>query len=589
MLKGMKRKIKFGTVALVCTVGIICMNSCLKIDERYDLDKEIDKTVSVGGNLTIPASYTEKMILKDLLKLEDDGIIVADSISGDYMLRKNGERSFTKVKIPTVTVDMSEGFEGVEYKFTVPQIPLTLQNNQAKNSFIQTAFREFININISQDDITPDIKDLKSSETSCVETYLVFTETGNAANVVLNNNFYIEFPNYIKVKSEDKSWIAEGNKLILNKADGMEISEKTKVKFQIINVNFIGTDARFTPGEGNGKIDLRGNITLNGNVSLYATNADGGDMAVSVDVESEYMNIETVEAIVDPEINLEINPIVLDDMPNFLTDNEILMDLTDPRIFIKVANPSPIAVNMSGTLKSVKTGKDSKTVKIPEFTIPAAQDTRYKDGNITICLNQIEDGNKDGIIYVKADRLSTIVENIPEKIEITEIETNVVQEFTEIELGEEYQIETDYIVNTPLMFGPRTKFKYTEVIDGWDTDLKDAEFERIEVTMTVINEIPLGLNLKAEAIDKEGNKLENVDVDMNVDINPGSIGNTTNQEVSFNVTTTEGSIKALDGIRLYIEANASKNTETVALNENQSVQIANLKLKLIGGVTIDLN
>lgn len=575
----MKRKIKYGTIAGVCALGMIGLNSCLKMDEAYDLEKDIDMTVTMGGNLTIPGSSTEKMKLKDLLDMEEDGVVVANEITGDYSIVQEGEKNTTTVQVPEVTVDMTGGFEGAEFSFNVPQLP-----GLDENSFVEETFDEIIKINVSQGDITSDIRKLNNAVTNCVETYLVFSKIGYLADVELMQNFSIEFPDYITVESEDANWKAEGNKLILTKTDGLEVTATTRVKFQIVKVNFVNTDAVFTPGnDENGVIDLGGEITLNGRIKATARSTQGGDMALRVDVESDLMNIESVVAVVDPKVDIEIKPIELNDMPDFLTENEVMLDLTDPRVFITLSNPSPLAVELSGTLIARKTDKEDKMVNIPVITVPD-NNTEFK-----ICINQIKDGLEGDINYVKVEGLSSIIENIPEEIEMTEVKTQVVQEPVTINLGEEFTVETDYRIDTPLMFGPRTTINYSEAIDGWDADLEDAEFSCIEASMVVINEIPLGISLTADAIDKEGNKLSNVTVDMNANVKSGSMGNPTSQEVVFSVTTSDGNIKGLDGIKLYIKANASENTSSVALNENQSIQITDLKLSLKGGITMDLN
>lgn len=575
----MKRKIKYGTIAGVCALGMIGLNSCLKMDEAYDLEKDIDMTVTVGGNLTIPGSSTEKMMLKDLLDMEEDGVVVANETTGDYSIVQEGEKNTTTVQVPEVTVDMTGGFEGAEFSFNVPQLP-----GLDENSFVEETFDEIIKINVSQGDITSDIRKLNNAVTNCVETYLVFSKIGYLADVELMQNFSIEFPDYITVESEDANWKAEGNKLILTKTDGLEVTATTRVKFQIVKVNFVNTDAVFTPGnDENGVIDLGGEIILNGRIKATARSTQGGDMALRVDVESDLMNIESVVAVVDPKVDIEIKPIELNDMPDFLTENEVMLDLTDPRVFITLSNPSPLAVELSGTLIARKTDKEDKMVNIPVITVPD-NNTEFK-----ICINQIKDGLEGDINYVKVEGLSSIIENIPEEIEMTEVKTQVVQEPVTINLGEEFTVETDYRIDTPLMFGPRTTINYSEAIDGWDADLEDAEFSCIEASMVVINEIPLGISLTADAIDKEGNKLSNVTVDMNANVKSGSMGNPTSQEVVFSVTTSDGNIKGLDGIKLYIKANASENTSSVALNENQSIQITDLKLSLKGGITMDLN
>lgn len=60
-------------------------------------------------------------------------------------------------------------------------------------------------------------------------------------------------------------------------------------------------------------------------------------------------------------------------------------------------------------------------------------------------------------MYKKVEGLSDLIKNIPDRIEITDVETSVVQEEVTIDLNKNYTIVTDYKVDTPLMFGPETK------------------------------------------------------------------------------------------------------------------------------------
>lgn len=270
-------------------------------------------------------------------------------------------------------------------------------------------------------------------------------------------------------------------------------------------------------------------------------------------------------------------------MPDFFTENDVTLDLTDPKIFVNVKNPSPVKVKISGLLISTKTGKEDKTAEIPNFIIPGNTPEGY-----TVCLNQIKDGKTGDINYVKIENLSSIIENIPDEIKM-DIDARAAQEDVTVELDKDFTVETQYNIDTPLMFGSKTNIKYEEVIDGWTTDLEDAEFETVEVLMTVINEIPLGLNMQAIAIDKNGNKLDNVNIESNIDIEAGTTENAKTKEVKLAITALDGSIKGLDGIKLIITATASESTVGTALNENQTLKFDDIKLRLKGGITMDLN
>ena len=175
-------------------------------------------------------------------------------------------------------------------------------------------------------------------------------------------------------------------------------------------------------------------------------------------------------------------------------------------------------------------------------------------------------------------------EKIPEKIEVENIVVTVPDSPITVQAGKTYEMSTAYEINTPLMFSEGTNIVYTENMDGWGSDLEDVEFNKVEATMSVTNKLPLGVNLTAVAIDNAGNELSNVKVDIDMDIKAGATS-----DVKFTVSTTNGSIKGLDGLKLTVTAKGSEETKNVSLNENQYIQIKDLKLKLTGGITMDLN
>lgn len=577
----MEKNFKNHAVVGMCALGLIGLNSCLKVDETYDLDKDFDMTITVGGDLTVPGSSTEKIVLSDLLDLEDNSVIKVNNSAGDYYLVQDGETSNTDVKVPGVDIDMTDGFSKVEQTFNIP-------GGTGSDNPKDVEFKDNIAVDVNENGITSDIKSISNAETSCRNTYLVFSKNTNQIKAVLENGYTIEFPNYITVKSENADWTAEGNILKLTKAEGMEISNSTKVKFQIVNVKFDQNEAVFTNNENekdNNSVHFGGNISLDGNVTASAMTNAGGNITLSANVEAENMAIESATAVVDPKVDIKIDPIRIDDIPDFLAEEDVILDLTDPRIYITVTNPSPVAVNMGAALRSFKEGNQKGEAYLQDVNIPKECE------NYVICVNQNKKGwdETDKIMYEKVEGLSDLIKNIPDRIEITDVETSVVQEEVTIDLDKNYTIVTDYKVDTPLMFGPETKITYTEAIDGWDADLEDMEFDRVEASMNVINEIPLGVRMTAKAIDVNGNVLENVKVDMDVEIKAGEIGAPTTQNVNFTLTTDDGKIAGLDGIEISVVASVDNNVGDVTLNENQTMQFTEIKLRLVGGITMDLN
>lgn len=583
----MERKLKNHAVVGICALGLIGLNSCLKVDETYDLEKDFDMTITVGGDLTVPGSSTEKIVLGDLLDLEENSVIRVNNASGDYFLVQEGDRNYTNVNVPGVDINMLGSFTGVKIEdIYVPPF------SSGSNNEEEIAFKDNIDIDISRDGVTSDIKDITGADTYCEDTYLMFTKTGVEFNARLDEGYTLIFPDYIEVESNEKDWKVEGNKMILTKVGGLEIDEDTRIYFQITGVNFKDengngvNDAKFKYNDNdNSSITLGGVVKLDGGIFVSAEGSTGGYINLEANIRSESMIFRSVTAVVDPKVDIEIDPIRIDDLPDFLSDNNVVLDLTDPRIYITLTNPSPVSVDVNATLKSYKNNISQGTAALENINIPK------NCKNYIICVNQNKDrwDDTDNMMYVKVDNMSDLIKNIPDRIEITDVVTRVEQEEVTIDLDRNYTIITDYKVDTPLQFGPDTNIEYTETIDGWDADLEDMEFDRVEASMNVINEIPLGVRMTAKAIDVDGNVLENVKVDMDVEIKAGAIGAPTEQNVKFTLTTDDGKIAGLDGIEISVVAFVDDSEGDVRLNENQTMQFTEIKLKLIGGITMDLN
>ena len=271
----MNRKFMNFAAVGIGVLGLAGLNSCLKVDETYDLEKDFDMTITVGGDLSVPGSSTEKIKLGDLLDLEEDGIIKANESTGEYHLVQDGEKTSTQVNVPGVDITMTDGFTGAKSQDV--NVPGGVSGN--KNISID----EKITINVSEGGIKSEIKELKDAVTSCEETYIVFSKTGDNINAVINDGYKIEFPEYITVKSENANWTGENNVLTLNNPDGLEITENTKVKFQITKVDFVKDDVLFKYADNDqSKITLGGAITLDGDITAKSISTTGGNVSIGV-------------------------------------------------------------------------------------------------------------------------------------------------------------------------------------------------------------------------------------------------------------------------------------------------------------------
>lgn len=559
----------------ICTIGVSGLYSC--VDNSYDLNKEIDKTITVGGDLTIPGSSTEEMKLKDILDLEDDSAVRTDE-KGNYSIVQTGTPADSEVKINEVNIQPDESsFSSIsisDLDFIGGSVKIT--EGQAKSI-----------VNIKHENIDEDIVDIKSARIKGIEnevSYIIFSiknSGGNTNGFSVKKGFKILFPEYMTVESVSDFCSAEGNTLTFIRDESFNNNGIILINFRIRNLDFKGYDGASFNFDTH-TIKLGDEISLDGNLG---SDYDASNCAFKAEIECNRLVIESAIAKVNPEIDIKIDPVNIENLPDFLTEDGVIFDATDPRFFMAVSNESPFDADMSMELVSEKKGIDSERARIENVRINAGCK------NYIICIHQNRDIVIDGVENVYCDNLSEVIKNIPERIRVENVTTQVLQnKYYDIELGTPYNINSVYEVNTPLMFGEETYIKYTHIMDGMGKDLENTEFRHIEIMMKASNKIPLNLSLSAEAIDKNGYALEGVTVSVEGNIAASNGIEATEKDMLFVVKAAEGSrIRNLDGLKIKITGTATEETSKVQMNENQSLKLDNVKLKLIGGVTMDLN
>ena len=313
---------------------------------------------------------------------------------------------------------------------------------------------------------------------------------------------------------------------------------------------------------------------------------------------SAYLDIQRIEltevrGVVDPKIELNVNPVKLDHLPDFLTDDQVRIHLTDPRIYLTVTNPSPVDVNFQATLAPVKKGTvlAANSVHVGHATNPDQQ-IRIP-GNTTnylICIHQLAD--KTGLTadaYVTVPNLTAIVEEIPDEIQVRDIRARALPQEVTLNLGRSYQVQTDYEFQSPLQFDEGTQIVYADTIDGWAADTKDLEIKQGLITLDADNTVPMDMVLTVDAIDPDGRILTDVVADVDGTVAAGRKDQPATSSLTVTLHAKSGSFKHLDGIIYRVAAVTGPQSKGITLNQGQLLLLKNIRAKVIGGVTVDFN
>lgn len=569
MNKQSTNKALLGALAL----SLFGMASC--VDNDYDLSKDIDMSVTVGGDdLSIPSSDTKDITLEKIFDLEEGSAVQADA-EGNYALKQAGEGSDTEVTIKKIVVNSSEienTSATVSLKFDHP-----LSGTMEADVTTQTSF------NIEKTNVTTDVTELYTAET-VMPASLQMRIDGNTA-LTLKKDFAITFPDYLTVKPQDGRVEMRGNDLVFTRDITVNPNQTLTIYLEITHIDFANME------KGNGLIKpghlvVKDEVKVNGKGEIAGTQAVDMNLTTSFNIES--IELKKVTAKVNPKINVTINPITISNLPDFLKDEKVTIDMTDPRIFLTVSNDSPIAVDFKGTLHSYKGESLLATVQVGEapnpVVIPAGA------SNYVICLHR-QNGTVEGAdASVTVPDLNKLIETVPDKVGMDDIQATAQDKMVELTLGSSYYVKTAYEINAPLQFNEGTTIVYNDSFDGWNEDLKDIYFKELVVSMDATNTIPLGMEMTVEAVDAEGKVLEDVTATVSELIKAGTpdVPAVTSLQISLK-TAHPDAFQKLDGLKYSVAARSSAETAGQVLNQNQHLKLDKMVIKVKGGVTVDLN
>lgn len=585
------------------------------VDNSYDLTKDIDLTITVGGDLTTPGNSSEEITLDDLFDVDYETSDLDTLDNGDFVLCVNGEPTNSSVKVNDVTVDRSEA---TKYSKKLTFTSDILIQGETPTMPIEDLNPEW---QLKNNDIPEDVVDLEYADDIQHNDVVLRLETeGNTKGVILKKGLRFTFPSYLQVALTDaftSQWFAlsqvNGQTVMTLKNDYRLASSGADWKVNINRIYFKSTGNVTVPaGEGflaatantKAKVLFNVEIPVDGDVAVKAQDFPAGSSEVNFrlvsHVVSNEMAMGRVRAKVNPDIDFTVSEVTIEDLPDFLTDNDVNADLTNPQVLLRVNNQSEVDVNLQAELHSYKEGNKLQTVVLgTDINTVNSKTIRLKASTENLlCISPLNENVPTGYTWVQVENLPDLIRTIPDLIKVENVEAKVLQQFYTVELGVNKEVHTDYDLNAPLEFGKEFSIVYKDTLDGWSEDIEKYEMKELEVSLSAINRIPLNLDLSAMAIDAQGHVMDDVLVETDGFIAAGTKTEPNTKVLTFTLKKKDGTrIKNLDGLILRLDGKAfrgedqsqSDTWESQTLNASQTLKLDDLKLRIKGGVTMDLN
>ena len=578
-----KRRLKVQLLSSVLVMGsFFVVTGCS--DSDYDFNK-IDATIGFGGEgLELPVSSTENIKLKDVLDLVQNGSVVEDAVTHNYVFRQDGN-AVNPVHPSISKITITERIPSTTHNITLSLASSARGTRAAGNvlkgegdifSFDYEGNKPAEVISLSHADVS-----------STIDLEVAFS--GLSSWVSNLDKIVLTFPSYMEVSCSQGS--INGNVLTLT---NVNTSSKLNLQVAVKGVDFTkGTDSGLTFGD---KIKMTGKVHM----AIEASNVSmgtSGSVQVRNTLSMSPITINGATGKFNPSINLSnLGKVDITGIPDFLQGGNVVVDLYNPIIKLQVNNDMALEGIINGTIKSVKNGSQIAQVDVDGIPVGANQTT-----TIYICRTSQGVPTGDGIVVKEVPNLSDIIKTIPDHITFdADVHANAEKEGT-FQLGHQYTVAPSYSVDAPIAFGPDACIEYTDNFDGWNDDIKDLRFGKdayLQMSASVSSKVPAYLNVVATPVDVNGNEIPASELEVNVEgtVLASSNGvDATTSPLTVKITQkNENAFKKLDGLKFVVSGKAShadgQSVTGVTLNaENQILKLTDIKVKLVGKVIGDFN
>ena len=607
----MKPKWMLKTAGIVSAVAVsLAFTGCRDTD--YDLGN-VDKTIGIGGNFESPVNNsTVGICLDDVLDLGENNFLKVEE-DGNYKIDVVDDNAFVAhmwVKEFSVPSKTYSGTYNIDLGDLVPNA----SPRRARGADDVVSFdAPMVNMDFIYEYNTDQITRLEyvGLDNAKLTIKLAFSE---GVKKCLNNIQEVRFvfPQCVecgKVAYQgDSITLAEGNKLILHDVNpANDLTFVLHVKGIYLDHTYGDSYMTYTKGEG---FKFHASLGIGGDVKVSDVNTgeirNAGRLEVNGTATLSKMNVVAARGGFTPTRNFgKVGGVSLRNIPSFLTDDEVDLDLYNPQLNIDIESDVPFATKMKGAIVA----RDSKGNIIQRIDVP--QFSYKANGKSVISVRRRSQKTGGDTTVVVVSSLSDIIRHMPDSIALVDlVGVGDDSQTVDIELGHNYAGRMVLSVASGIALAENAAVVYKDEFKGWNDKVKDVSFVEtksdgqkviegyIKAIANVENIIPAYLQLSAFGIDKNGNEIGADRLVVTVDdvIAPSKDGVTPETSVvNVMLQPKDNAVfQVLDGVGFRVKMMAKQSGKTavtgVLLNAyRQTIKVTSLKLQKIGKIAVDLN
>ena len=668
----MRKQILTQALLALCG-GALVLTAC--VDKDYDFGN-LDTTVKIGdGSLMLPTSSTEDIQLNNLFSLTDDGAVM-ESADGFYYLHKGGSSTEQTIHIEDIAIpspeikSFSATLDGREPSAAVKSS--TPLKEPAPTYLWEYPFEEKTTLTYNAEnsnDINADIMsidNIKFGNNQRVSFTITVSNYGNKLKNLRFGTLRIELPLGFNIteasyfdgftpKLISEPQIEETKQVISFDTKPLELSKTHSAVIELkLAGAYMGNNGcfSFVPGAvpmmDKGKVNmLESVIKVLGD--LHVAEDDINDDALTLedwakiavgdygsvlptsikfDGQGEFKNnidtklhVSLFTGSIHHAID-KIDDIQLNNLPDFLTEDDVCLDLSAPQLFLKVNTNLPVTATVRDLVMTSypKNGAAPCDVVIAKQGVtPSISFLSKENGYVVPLVKQLENieypseyANSTFGAPVQVSNLEQLLVKVPDHLSIMGGGNNgrLVVELNncvDLPVNSDYKVQFDYMAHCKLTFGPNFKLVYRSDETGIDlgSGLDKISFDALIIEAQMKTTIPLEALLEATPIDKDGNVINGMEISKQVRsggsykaVNPLTIranadGSQEADNIRLVLKAKQGSINdylkesahQFDGLKLKATLQNTHNIDA-SLRATSYIKLTNVRIGVDGGVTI---
>ncbi|MBD5325954.1 MAG: hypothetical protein HDS04_04655 [Bacteroides sp.] len=575
----MLKKHYFSVLAMTGALASAVLTGC--VDDNYSLE-DIDTTMKFQvNNLTLPLNLAP-VKLADLVDLTSEECI--DTINGEYVLIKEGEFTSDKMEIASIVAQPTADDQKNDEKVISPivggvAVPLSEYVRQFTYDY-NDVDDYIVAIESGKVDVTLNLTiDVKHDNGQAIP--------GQFRNlkITLPSGFYgnVEAGSFSQVINE------KSNHLVSIPSVSSDSNGRLSLNFHVNEFNFAASGAVLE--DHNFSLVATLGI-LSGD--FYATNTMDGKGKITTEMGVTELQVNSITGTIFYDVeDLKVNEdIMLNDLPDVLTDKRTQISLRNPQLYLSIINP------LGSIGLTASSGFDLKQVRpAGEEIVEAYLANRLHIAGVetpqTYCLlphpDQLKALNPN---YPNAElyeftNFGNIIygDGLPEALKVDFSKPMIDQQrVVDFPLGVDLgQIRGDYTLFAPLELGENSTIYYEDEATDWglSSDSDELDISLLVVEADVTSNLPIGVDLIVKPLDNNGNAITNVKV------NPVEIPAGSTKHVEIKVESTNGAFRNLDGMRY--TAMIKSAADAKALSPQSSLTLKNLKIRVTGNYIVKDN